>query len=575
MARLLVLAALTVATVAAAPVAAADRAHPLEFVPASARIVVCVENPRKLAEAVLMLDAVSQAEALAPVRTVLDSAGVRRGFQVLAFFEKELGAKWPELLDQLAGGGVALGAEFGDKAPALVVLRGTDAQQVEKAYALLFRVLEEELARQGTPVRPTREQADGGEVVRIGNDVHTARVGATVFVSNRAEALKAGIELARSPRPDASVAGKTAAARKLLPKDPLAWVWVDFVAAKQSKEAKDFFDATRADFLQTLVAGSTIDCLKRSDFVAAGLYQEPTGFRLALRLPAGREAFPTEFALHVPPKDRPGSLPLLEPPGVLYSQSFYLDIGAGWKHRDKLINDEVRGQIEEGEKQLSKFLPGSVKLGELLEAWGPYHRIVVANTEKLPYKTQPSDRLPGFAYVTAMRDPKFGQSVESIARAGALIATLQFGLKSVTETHDGVKIVGYRFAEDKPMADDPGGLRFNFEPCFAVVGDQFVAASTIEMCKKTIAEVRRTAGQTGEAAVWRARGYAAGAAAAVAGVPDPFVTDAVLEQGVGIEEARRQVAAIAAWLKTLGTARVEIDERDTEYRLDVVWEYKK
>src|SRR5262249_50859617 len=156
---------------------------------------------------------------------------------------------------------------------------------------------------------------------------------------------------------------------------------------------KDFFASTRDDLFQTLLGGTTIDCVRRSDFVAAGLYQEKTGFRLAVRLPAGRSEFPPEFALHVPPKGEPGSLPLLEPPGVIYSQSFYLDIGYLWKNRDKLINEQTRKQIEEGEQQLSKILPGSVKLGELLEAWGPYHRIVVVNQEKLPYKTEPGVRL--------------------------------------------------------------------------------------------------------------------------------------------------------------------------------------
>ena len=122
-------------------------------------------------------------------------------------------------------------------------------------------------------------------------------------------------------------------------------------------------ESTRADFLQTLVAGSTIDCVRRSEFIAVGVYQEPTGFRLAVRLPAGRDGFPPEFALHVPPDAKsPGSLPLLEPPGVLYSQSFYLDIGFYWKNRDKLINKDMLKQLEEGEKQLNKILPGSAKL---------------------------------------------------------------------------------------------------------------------------------------------------------------------------------------------------------------------
>src|SRR5205085_7189886 len=120
----------------------------------------------------------------------------------------------------------------------------------------------------------------------------------------KAEGLHAGIDRSKAGKPsDSALANKSIpAARKLLPKNPLAWLWVDLTQLKQSQAAKDFFASTRQDLLQMVAAGSTIDCVRRSDFVAAGLYQEPTGFRLAVRLPAGRSEFPPEFALHVPPK---------------------------------------------------------------------------------------------------------------------------------------------------------------------------------------------------------------------------------------------------------------------------------
>ena len=279
---------------------------------------------------------------------------------------------------------------------------------------------------------------------------------------------------------------------KLLPKDPLAWLWVDFASVKQSQSSKDFFDATRKDFLQTLVVGGTIDCLKRADFIAAGLYKEANGFRLALRLPAGRSEFPPEFQLHVPPKGELGTLPLLEPPGTIYSHSLHLDIAHLWKTRKTLLNDEIRGGLEKADKDISKVLPGSVRFGELLEMWGPHHRFVVANHDTLPYKKQPGLRLPAFGYVASGRDPKFAKSVEPALRSAAILASLQFDLKLVEHEHDGVKIVAYRFPENKELADDPDGLRFNFEPCFAIVGDQLVAATTVELCKKLITELKST-----------------------------------------------------------------------------------
>ncbi len=130
---------------------------------------------------------------------------------MLAFAEKELGAKWPELLDQIGGNGVALAVNFYvDPAPALLVLSGKDEKQVEKAYALAMRVVEEELARQGAKEKPTREIVAGFEVTHIGNDIHAAQLGATVLVSNKAETLKAAIEQAtRGPVQAADPPGPT------------------------------------------------------------------------------------------------------------------------------------------------------------------------------------------------------------------------------------------------------------------------------------------------------------------------------------------------------------------------------
>ena len=127
-----------------------------------------------------------------------------------------------------------------------------------------------------------------------------------------------------------------------------------------------------------------------------------------------------------------------------------------------------------------------------------------------------------------MRDPKFVKSVENVFRAAGIIGSLQFGLKMKEHEHDGVKIVAYRFPENKPLPDDPDGLRFNFEPCFAVVGDELCVASTLELGKKLVTELksrqegRRPRGGVARSGSRRRRGRRARGAA------DPLVTDAVL-----------------------------------------------
>jgi hypothetical protein len=554
----------------------ARAADPLDYMPESAQVVVVSDNPRNFAEAVTGLGAFQKAQKLPQYRAIYDSAVAKRAFQLLAMFEKELGAKWPELLDQLAGDGIAFGMKFADDPPqAILVLQGKDEALVKKATELVLKTVEDEFARQGANVKDVvkRSTVAGCDVVKIG-DFHTARAGATTFISTNETMLKAAIQAATTDRAKSVPHKARRDAFKLLPKDPLAWLWLDLASVKQSKSSKDFFDATRNDFLQTLVVGGTIDCLKRADFVAAGLYKEANGFRLSVRLPAGRGEFPPEFQLHVPPKDEPGTLPLLEPPGTIYSHSLHLDVAHLWTNRKTLLNDEIRTGIEKADKDISKVLPGSVKFGELLAMWGPHHRIVVANHDTPPYKKQPGARFPAFGYVATGRDPKFAKSVEPALRSAAIIASLQFDLKMTELKHEGVGIVSYRFPENKELADDPEGIRFNFEPCFAIVDDQLVVASTVELCKKLITELKGAETKPSANAVIRGKLSAKGAADFLAALPEPLITDAILSRGVGLEEARKEVAALVAWVKALGTGRIELDIAEKEYRLDLVWELK-
>jgi hypothetical protein len=563
------------AVVALPALAAAGPSDPLRLIPKDAGLAVVVENPRKLAETVRDLDAYRSAQSLPAVREFLDSTVARRFFRLVDYYERELGGKWPELLDKVAGGGVALGAQLGpNPAPALLAVRGTDEAAVAEFFRLAVAALEQEAARQAGGEAPTarvRKAAHNGvETVHLGDEFHAARVGPVIYVSNKEASLFAGLDL----KPGESVADRSgpAAARKLLGGDPLAWAWLDFAKIKEGKQAKDFFESTRKDLFQTLVFGSSADAFRRSDFVAAGLYRTAGGFAAKVRLPAKRADLPAEFALHAPAPDKPGSLPLLEPKGVVYSQSFYLDLGALWTDRKKLINEQQLKDIEKAEKDISKFLPGTT-LGKLLEMSGPYHRIVAVQRDEKLYSVTPDQAIPPFALVSSMRDPQFGKTASSAIRAGAMLATFQVGLAMSEEQYDGVTIVSYRFPENKPFpGGDPGKVRFNFVPCFAVVGDYLVASSSPGLVKELIPELRKTSDPAKcSPAVWRAKTYAAGLAQTIRDNPEPVVTNAVLTDGVGLEEAKRQVAALADWVATLGAAELSIDHQADAYQIKVEW----
>src|SRR5262249_58515479 len=121
----------------------------------------------------------------------------------------------------------------------------------------------------------------------------------------------------------------------------------------------------------------------------------------------------------------------------------------------------------------------------------------------------------GFAIVASMRDPEFGKNMESVLRAAALLGTFAAAdLKMSEEKHGDYTLVGYRFPEDKKAAFgvDYESIQFNFSPCFAAVGKQFIISSTIELGRELIDIVSKEDVSKASPATTRMRLYSTGGA---------------------------------------------------------------
>jgi hypothetical protein len=209
----------------------------------------------------------------------------------------------------------------------------------------------------------------------------------------------------------------------------------------------------------------------------------------------------------------------------------------------------------------------------LLEASGPYHRFLAVNRPEKLYAVEPGQPIPALAYIQSGCDPKFGPSVSASLRAAALLASFQTGLKMTEETVDGVTIVSYRFPEKGELPADTANIRFNFAPCFAVVGDSFIIASHPGLLKDLLPELKQPA-RTGSPAVWRGRAFAEGGAGLLRANPDPTITATILNTGVGLDEAKRQTGAFIDWIQTLGQYELSLDHGQNAFALRFEWSIK-
>src|SRR5262249_25129353 len=130
-----------------------------------------------------------------------------------------------------------------------------------------------------------------------------------------------------------SLAGNVsvAEARKLQPPDPFAWMWLNLDAVRRQPGVKAGLDPDATEPQVTLLFGSLLDQFRKSPFLSAALAPNDGGLLLTFRTPRGREGIPDALsALHLPPAEQGGALPLLEPKGVLFSASYVLDVKEFW-----------------------------------------------------------------------------------------------------------------------------------------------------------------------------------------------------------------------------------------------------
>ena len=552
---------------------AQENRDPLRFVPPDAGVVAKIERPSNLYDSIAKLDVVQSALETAGVRDFYDSTNYRRFQQLLAYYEKALGKDRYQLLDGLTGGGVAVAGRLEKPGAALLVVQAKDEALLKDFVRLAIALVEKELARQESKEKLRRNMKDGIETISVG-PVRAAIVDGALLVASDDKMLAAA--LAARTKPAEPEPRRTA--RADIPTSAHAWLWVDVERFRNLPDVKPGFDAAGKDVGAKFIFGGIHDIVSRAPWLTAALVEDAGEWRVALRMPRGRDGMSPISNLVAPAKaEVPGSLPLLQPPRTLASFSGYYDLGSMWEHRKEIFGQKQAEAMDKGEADISKALLG-VKIGNLFRQLGPHHRVVIASPEKSPYAQTPGTKIPSFAVVVDMRDPKFGKTVDFFLRGYGLIGVLasKGSVKIADQEHDGVKMLTFRFPEDKQFEGDAAGVRFNYDPCFAVVGDQAIFSSTVELGKDLIDLLKRGPSKTDTAspAVSRSTLYSTGAVHALRAGEDQVLTQLVLQQALPPGAAREEIGKIIDLVERLGTIGYDVDYRDREFRFDLRWNRK-
>lgn len=562
------------------PVRAEAPPDPLRFIPEQADLFVQIDNPRQFIEVFTNLAPFREIQKLQAVQEYYDSTNQRRLLQLIAYFEKELGVKWPEALDRLAGGGAVAALKLGPNPnPVGLVIQGKDPDLTRKFVRFGLSLIEGELARREAKERLEKSTYHNVEVYQVGTEFHAASVDGALLLANKAEVLHYLIDTHQGGAKSLAKAARVAQARQLLPAKPLAWMWLNLETVRQRPEAKEVFAQPRNDPILTVALGGLLDVVRRSSFLCGALYQDQNRLVATFRMPQGREGMPVELATHIPPADNLGALPLLEPKGVIFSSSSYFDLSKFWEYRTKLFNAQQVKTFEDTDKQSGLFLLGN-RLSKLFAQAGVHQRFVVVNQARPvdSSKTEPSlVNALAFGLVLDTRDKGFARSMETILRGAGLIARSQVKLTLVEEKYRDVTIIGFRFPENEPATAQAARqvIAYLPTPSFVLTGDQFVVASSLDLCKELVDRVRAEA----EAAPARSkpevsnlsRLYAPGGAKLLKYIEDQLYAQTVLNQALSPAEAKEQVNFFIEWVRGLGWFDIAENYGAKDFRYDLIY----
>lgn len=242
--------------------------------------------------------------------------------------------------------------------------------------------------------------------------------------------------------------------------------------------------------LASLLVGAMVEAIARGTSINATATVSPDGFNVQVRtaapladLGAGQQAL---LATLPAASDLTPAVPR-----QLAGFTLCREWSRWYQSREELLIDRVLPEFDKFETGLSNFLPGKDFAQDVLGLLNAPLSIVVAGQTYSHLTARPGMQLPAFAVVLDLRDPQQGADVFRLFfQTLATILNIEAGKQGRqpwvmdSETYHGVQVSFARYLELPQGEELP--LVFNFQPASALVGNRFVAASSVELCRDLV-----------------------------------------------------------------------------------------
>ncbi len=488
---------------------------------------------------------------------------------VVKFLEGSLETDWRTGLARLTAGGVTLAVCPEDTVVAII--DAEDERLLERLHEIFVNFARAEAEKQGHPERVASREYSGVTAWTFdGKEAH-AIVGKRLIFANRAEGLKAVLDLRTQPDGQSLATGAAFQAATRAAGPAAATAFVHLKPLMGIPNIAGLLEKQRKNPLAALIFAGITESLRNSNWLALGLDVE--GEALTVRaVTDGKVAGPTSPAAFALPQNADdGAWPNIDVPGRIAALSLYRDLHRFYATKDTLFPERTSGLIF-FENMMGIFFTGRDLTSEVLAETQPEVRLVVAEPRYDPDVGTPLVKIPAVAAVLRLRHPEeFGRVVEEAWQKAVGLINFTRGQQALPgliidrPTHGDAKFTVAYFStadvEDKTKLD----TRFNVRPALALPGEHVILSSTESLARDLIDAVGR---KTDQPVKPIARTHSmleidgAGAASALAANRDTLVRGDMVKKGKTQADAEAGIDMLITLVKFLDHVKLSIGARE-------------
>ena len=546
--------------------------HAAELFPANAFAYMQIRNPSALVEFGQDDRIWNELKQIGDVKRSLESDGFRQFQQVVNLVENRLGASWPEIVDDVTGGGIHLSFDPLQQAVLLVA----QAKNAEQMDALSEQVLELHAAGARNNGTPPAEKYEfrGANGWKLNAQAYYCIVDGTFLASNKPVAINLMLDRYHGKAAGSSLADDDSfKAANSAASDRDVWGFARLGPLRIFQEFNKAIAGPSNNPLAELIAGGVLDALGEAQYAVVSADIQDGDIDLHVEMPFEREDVSQRRAWYFSESDA-AAQPLLEPPGVILSLSTYRNFSQFWLSRDDLFEEVTLAGLSQADTQLGTFFSGMEFGRDVLGSLEPGLRLVVAQQNFAPGQPEPAAKLPGVAVVVEMKDPDkifpqllvaYQTAIGVINITGAMNGQpkLQMGMQE----HNDAQVWTGTYLPDPNTDVEAAPIVFNASPSCVRVGDHFVFSSTTELAKQLVDELQKTTAPTSDNS--RLLTNFDVLSDVLEENKAALVAQNMLQEGSTQEEADEQISLIIRFLRRIDPASIQFAANNDKLTLDV------